>query len=40
MVRSKLYFLATGLHMAIALGMLVVLFHLWAREIKRGEVLS
>ncbi len=39
-VRSKLYFLATGLHMAIALGMLVVLFHLWAREIKRGEVPS
>lgn len=38
-VRSKLNFLATGLHMALALGMLVVLFHLWAREVKRGEVL-
>ena len=36
-VLTKLYFLATGLHMAIALGMLVVLFHLWAREVKREE---
>jgi heme A synthase len=40
-VLTKLYFLATALHMAIALGMLVVLFHLWAREVKRGgEALS
>jgi heme A synthase len=39
-VLSGLYFLATGLHMAIALGMLVVLFHLWAREARRGEALS
>jgi heme A synthase len=36
-VLSKLYFLATGLHLAVALGMLTVLFHLWAREVKRGE---
>lgn len=36
-VLTKLYFLATGLHMAIALGMLVVLFHLWAKEVKREE---
>ena len=36
-VLTKLYFLATGLHMAIALGMLVVLFHLWAREVRRGK---
>lgn len=36
-VLSKLYFLATGLHMALALGMLIVLFHLWAREVRRGE---
>ncbi len=35
----RLYFLATGLHLAVALGMLTVLFHLWAREVKRGEVL-
>jgi len=36
-VLTKLYYLATGLHMAIALGMLVVLFHLWAREVRRGK---
>jgi heme A synthase len=36
-VLSRLYFLATGLHLAVALGMLTVLFHLWAREVKRGE---
>ncbi len=35
-VLSGLYFLATGLHLAIALGMLGVLFALWARE-SRGE---
>ncbi|NJD63176.1 MAG: hypothetical protein FIA93_10730 [Deltaproteobacteria bacterium] len=38
-VLSKLYFLATGLHLAVALGMLVLLFHLWAREVKREEAL-
>jgi heme A synthase len=38
-VLSKLYFLAAGLHLAVALGMLTVLFHLWAREVKRGEAL-
>jgi len=38
-VLSKLYFLATSLHLAVALGMLTVLFHLWAREVKRGEAL-
>jgi heme A synthase len=38
-VLSKLYFLATGLHLAAALGMLLLLFHLWAREVKREEAL-
>jgi heme A synthase len=38
-VLSRLNFLATGLHLAVALGMLTVLFHLWAREIRRGEAL-
>lgn len=38
-VLSRLNFLATGLHLAVALGMLTVLFHLWAREIRRGESL-
>lgn len=38
-VLTKLYFLATGLHLAVALGMLTVLFHLWAREVKRGEAM-
>jgi heme A synthase len=38
-VLSKLYFLAAGLHLAVALGMLTILFHLWAREVKRGEAL-
>jgi heme A synthase len=38
-VLSKLYFLAAALHLAVALGMLTVLFHLWAREVKRGEAL-
>ncbi|MBI5576235.1 MAG: heme A synthase [Deltaproteobacteria bacterium] len=38
-VLTKLYYLSTALHMAIALGMLVVLFHMWAREVKREELL-
>ena len=38
-VLSRLYFLAAGLHLAAALGMLLVLFLLWAREIRRGEAL-
>jgi len=38
-VLSRLNFLATGLHLAVALGMLTVLFHLWAREIRRGGAL-
>jgi heme A synthase len=37
-VLSRLNFLATGLHLSVALGMLTVLFHLWAREVKQGEV--
>jgi heme A synthase len=39
-VLSRLNFLAAGLHLAVALGMLAVLFHLWAREVRRGEALS
>ena len=39
-VLSRLNFLAAGLHLAVALGMLTVLFHLWAREVRRGEALS
>ena len=38
-VLSRLNFLAAGLHLAVALGMLTVLFQLWAREVKRGEAL-
>jgi heme A synthase len=38
-VLTKLHFLAAGLHLAVALGMLTVLFHLWAREVKRGSAL-
>ena len=39
-VLTRLNFLATGLHLAVALGMMTVLFHLWAREVRRGEVLT
>lgn len=38
-VLSRLYFLAAGLHLAVALGMLAVLFRLWVQEIQRGESL-
>lgn len=38
-VLTKLYFLAAGLHLAVALAMLAVLFRLWAREVQRGESL-
>lgn len=38
-VLSRLYFLSTGLHLAVALGMLAVLFRLWAGEIGHGEAL-
>lgn len=38
-VLSRLNFLAAGMHLAVALGMLTVLFHLWAREMRRGEAL-
>lgn len=38
-VLSRLNYLAAGLHLAVALGMLTVLFRLWAREVGRGEVL-
>jgi len=34
-VLTRLYFLATGLHLAVALGMMTVLFHLWVREVRR-----
>lgn len=36
-VLSGLYFAATGLHLAVALCMLLVLFHLWATETRKGE---
>lgn len=38
-VLSQLYFLAAGLHLAVALAMLLILFRLWAREVRRGEPL-
>lgn len=34
-VLTRLYFLATGVHLAVALGMLTVIFHMWAREVRR-----
>ncbi|MBI5419859.1 MAG: heme A synthase [Deltaproteobacteria bacterium] len=34
-VLTRLSFLATGLHLAVALGMLSVIFHMWAREARR-----
>jgi len=36
-VLSGLYFAATGLHLAVALCMILVLIHLWATETRRGE---
>lgn len=39
-VLTRLYFLATAVHLAVALGMLAVLFRMWAREIRPEEVSS
>ncbi len=33
-VLTRLYFLATALHLAVALGMLGILFRMWAREVR------
>ena len=37
-VLTRLYFLSTALHLAVALGMLGVLFRMWAREVGPEEV--
>ncbi len=37
-VLTRLYFLATAVHLAVALGMLGILFRMWAREVRPGEV--
>lgn len=39
-VLSGLYYLATGLHLLIALSILVSFFHLWSSEIRQQENLS
>lgn len=37
-VLTRLYYLSTALHLAVALGMLGILFGMWAREVRPGEV--
>lgn len=37
-VLTRLYFLSTALHLAVALGMLGILFRMWAREVRPEEV--
>lgn len=39
-VLSGLYYLATGLHLLIALSILVSFFHLWSSELRQQEKLS
>jgi heme A synthase len=36
-VRSGLAFMATAIHLAMALGILSLLFHMWARAIRDGR---
>jgi heme A synthase len=36
-VLSGLYFAATGLHLAVALSMILIMIHLWAAETRREE---
>ncbi len=38
-VLTRLYFLATAVHLAVALGMLAVLITMWTREVRPQEVL-
>ncbi len=37
-VLSRLSFVATAVHLALALGMLAILFRMWASEVRLGEV--
>jgi heme A synthase len=39
-VLSGLYYLATGLHLLVALSLLVFFFHLWSSELRQQENLS